>query len=158
MINFETYILIVVITSVFFGGVIKGSVGIGLSMFSVPIIAFFLPPTTAVMFLCFPILTANFFQMKVQKGIGSYRFLPMFIALVIGLFVGSNLILKINLSTISQIIAISIIFLVFVNFGFETPANASMREPHGKGAAKPRKKQQKRPRSFWHDGKHHIVK
>ena len=40
----------------------------------------------------------------------------------------------------------------------EEPGNASMREPHGKGAAKPRKKLQKRPRSFWHDGKHHIVK
>ena len=116
MINFEIYILIVVITSVFFGGVIKGAVGIGLSMFSVPIIAFFLPTTTAVMFLCFPILTANFFQMKVQKGIGSFRFLPMFIALVMGLFIGSNLILKINLSTISQIIAISIIFSAFMNF------------------------------------------
>ena len=40
----------------------------------------------------------------------------------------------------------------------EKPANISMKEPHGKGAAKPRKKLQKRPRSFWHDGKHHIVK
>ena len=40
----------------------------------------------------------------------------------------------------------------------EEPGNASMREPHGKGAAKPRKKQQKRPRSFWHDGKQNIVK
>jgi hypothetical protein len=38
------------------------------------------------------------------------------------------------------------------------PGNASMREPHGKGAAKPRKKQQKRPRSFWHDRKQDVVK
>ena len=40
----------------------------------------------------------------------------------------------------------------------EKPANVSMKEPHGKGAAKPRKKLQKRPRSFWHDGKQNIVK
>ena len=54
----------------------------------------------------------------------------------------------------------SINYLV-AKIGFDTaeePGNASMREPHGKGAAKPRKKQQKRPRSFWHDRKQNIVK
>ena len=53
------------------------------------------------------------------------------------------------------------IYYLLAKIGFDTtekPANVSMKEPHGKGAAKPRKKLQKRPRSFWHDGKHHIVK
>ena len=38
------------------------------------------------------------------------------------------------------------------------PGKALVRAPRGKVAAKPRKKQQKRPRSFWHDGKQNIAK
>ena len=116
MLHLEQDILIIIITSVFFGGIIKGAVGIGMSMFSVPIIAFFLPPTTSIMLLCFPVLITNILQMQILKGIGSYRFLPMFIALVIGLIIGGKLILEIDHSTISQIIAILIIISVIANF------------------------------------------
>jgi uncharacterized membrane protein YfcA len=38
---FELDIILIIFTSVFLGGIIKGTVGIGLSMFAVPIIAFF---------------------------------------------------------------------------------------------------------------------
>ena len=112
---FEIDIIIVVFMSVFFGAIIKGAVGIGMSMFSVPIIAFFLAPTTAMILLCVPVLITNILQMQIKKGIGSFRFFPMFIALILGIIVGCNLILKINLSTISQIIAVSIIFAAIIN-------------------------------------------
>ena len=69
--------LILIILSVFIGGIVKGSVGIGMSMFSVPIIAFFLPPTTAIILLCVPVLITNIIQMNIPKGIGSFRFFPM---------------------------------------------------------------------------------
>ena len=39
----------------------------------------------------------------------------MFIALIIGILIGCNLVLKIKLSIISQIIAISVIFAAVVN-------------------------------------------
>jgi len=112
---FELDIIIIIFTSVFLGGIIKGTVGIGLSMFAVPIIAFFLPPTTSMILLCFPVLVTNILQIEVQKGIGSYRFLPMFIALVVGILIGVNLIIEINHSLISKIIAISIIFAAIFN-------------------------------------------
>ena len=123
---FELDIIIIIFTSVFLGGIIKGTVGIGLSMFAVPIIAFFLPPTTSMILLCFPVLVTNILQIEVQKGIGSYRFLPMFIALVVGILIGVNLILEINHSWISKIIAISIIFaavfnLIGINFSEVKP-------------------------------------
>ena len=84
-------------------------------MISVPVIAFFIPPTKAIMLLCFPILCSNFLQMKVHKGIGSYRFAPMLFTLIIGLIIGGRLILEIELSTVSIIIAISIIAAAVVN-------------------------------------------
>ena len=112
---FEIDIIIIIFMSVFLGAIIKGAVGIGMSMFSVPIIAFFLPPTTAMILLCVPVLITNILQMQIKKGIGSFRFLPMFIALILGIIIGCNLILEINLSLISQIIAISIIFAAIIN-------------------------------------------
>ena len=112
---YEFDIVLTILISVFLGGIIKGTVGIGMSMFSVPIIAFFLPATSAIILLCIPVLITNIIQMKITKGIGSYRFFPMFIALIFGIIIGCKLILEINLSTISQIIAISIIFAAFMN-------------------------------------------
>ena len=107
--------MIVIFIAVFLGAVIKGAVGIGLSLFSVPIITFFLPPTSSMILLCIPVLITNILQMEIQKGIGSFRFGPMFIALVVGIILGCNLILHVELTTISQIIAISIIFAATVN-------------------------------------------
>ena len=108
--------LILIILSVFIGGIVKGSVGIGMSMFSVPIIAFILPPTKAMMLLCFPVIFTNFLQMDVKKGIGSFRFLPMFLALFLGLLIGGKLILSLSLNFISISIATVIIIFTSLNF------------------------------------------
>ena len=78
-------------------------------MFSVPLIAFILPPTKAMMLLCFPVIITNFIQMDIRRGISNYRFLPMFITLFIGILIGGKLILNLDLKTISIIIALTII-------------------------------------------------
>ncbi|MDC3116464.1 sulfite exporter TauE/SafE family protein [Alphaproteobacteria bacterium] len=113
---FETITLAVILCSVFFGGIVKGSVGIGMSMFSVPLIAFILPPTKAMMLLCFPVIVTNFIQMDIKRGISNYRFFPMFMTLFLGIIIGGKLILSLNLKTISIIIALTIIIFTLFNF------------------------------------------
>ena len=113
---FETITLALILCSVFFGGIVKGSVGIGMSMFSVPLIAFILPPTKAMMLLCFPVIVTNFIQMDIKRGISNSRFFPMFITLFLGILIGGKLILSLNLKTISIIIALTII--IFTSFNF----------------------------------------
>ena len=113
---FEIITFVVILCSVFFGGIVKGSVGIGMSMFSVPLIAFILPPTKAMMLLCFPVIVTNFIQMDIKRGISNSRFFPMFITLFLGILIGGKLILSLNLKTISLIIALSII--IFTSFNF----------------------------------------
>ena len=108
--------LSVIILAVFLGGIVKGSVGIGMSMFSVPIIALILPPTKAMMLLCFPVIFTNFLQMNIKQGIGSFRFLPMFLFLFLGLIVGGKLILSVDFNFISIAIALVIIFFTSLNF------------------------------------------
>jgi uncharacterized membrane protein YfcA len=113
---FEIITFVVILCAVFFGGIVKGSVGIGMSMFSVPLIAFILPPTKAMMLLCFPVIVTNFIQMDIKRGIGNSRFFPMFITLFLGILIGGKLILSLNLKTISIIIALTII--IFTSFNF----------------------------------------
>ena len=113
---FEIITFVVILCSVFLGGIVKGSVGIGMSMFSVPLIAFILPPTKAMMLLCFPVIVTNFIQMDIKRGISNSRFFPMFITLFLGILIGGKLILSLNLKTISIIIALTII--IFTSFNF----------------------------------------
>ena len=113
---FEIITFVVILCSVFFGGIVKGSVGIGMAMFSVPLIAFILPPTKAMMLLCFPVIVTNFIQMDIKRGISNSRFFPMFITLFLGILIGGKLILSLNLKTISIIIALTII--IFTSFNF----------------------------------------
>ncbi len=115
MLYIDQNILFIIILAIFCGGLVKGTLGVGMPMLAVPIIAFVLPPTTAMILLCFPILCSNFLQMNVQKGIGSYRFLPLILMLILGIIIGGRLILEIEMNTISIIIALSIISSAIVN-------------------------------------------
>ncbi len=85
-------------------------------MFSVPIIEFILPPNKAMMLLCVPVITTNFIQMNIKKGITDYRFFHMFLMLFVGILIGGKLILQLNFQTISIIIALTIILFTFINF------------------------------------------
>ena len=113
-------IVLVIILAVLAGGLVKGTLGFGMPMVALPIIAFIIPPTTAMILRCAPIFLTNFLQIKFKEGVSSYRFLPMFLSLVVGLIIGARLILEIDINTITQIIAVSIIFAALVNcFGFK---------------------------------------
>ena len=115
----DPILILIIILAVLGGGLVKGTLGFGMPMVALPIIAFFLPTTTAMIILCAPILITNFLQIKF-KGVSSYRFLPMFLSLIVGLIIGARLILEININTITQIIAVSIIFAALVNcFGIK---------------------------------------
>ena len=120
----DPIVVIVIILAVMAGGLVKGTIGFGMPMVALPLIAFAVPVTTAMIILCAPIFLTNFLQIKFKQGISSYRFLPMFLFLVIGLIIGARLILEINLNTITQIIAILIIFAAVINcFGFKINNN-----------------------------------
>ncbi len=117
-------IVIVIILAVMAGGLIKGTIGFGMPMVALPLIAFAVPVTTAMILLCAPIFLTNFLQIKFKQGVSSYRFLPMFLFLVVGLIIGARLILEIDINTITQIIAILIIFAAIINcFGFKINNN-----------------------------------
>ena len=125
----DPIVVIVIILAVMAGGLVKGTIGFGMPMVALPLIAFAVPVTTAMILLCAPIFLTNFLQIKFKQGISSYRFLPMFLFLVVGLIIGARLILEINLNTITQIIAILIIFAAVINcFGFKINNNINKKK------------------------------
>ena len=125
----DPIIILIIILAVLAGGIVKGTIGFGMPMVALPIIAFVITATTAMIILCAPILLTNFLQINFKQGVSSYRFLPMFISLIIGLIVGARLILEININTITQIIAVSIIFAALVNcFGIKITSINQKRE------------------------------
>ena len=77
----DPIIIFIIILAVLGGGLVKGTLGFGMPMVALPIIAFVLPATTAMMLLCAPILLTNFLQIKFKEGVSSYRFLPMFLSM-----------------------------------------------------------------------------
>ena len=54
--------------------------------------------------------------MNIKQGINNFRFLPMFLMLLLGILIGGKLILNLNFKTISIIIALTIIFFILINF------------------------------------------
>ena len=46
-------LILIIILSIIAGGLMKGILGLGMPMVAVPVIAYFLPPTTAMMLLAF---------------------------------------------------------------------------------------------------------
>ena len=97
----DPIIILIIILAVLAGGLVKGTIGFGMPMVALPIIAFVIPATTAMVILCAPIFLTNFLQIKFKQGVSSYSFLPMFLSLIIGLISGARLILEININTIT---------------------------------------------------------
>ena len=126
----DPIIVMIIILAVLAGGLIKGTLGFGMPMVALPIIAFTIPATTAMILLCAPIFLTNFLQIQFKQGISSYRFLPMFLFLVFGLIVGARLILEINLIVVSEKIItknpikkVLILSLLYLEFSFDVVIN-----------------------------------
>ena len=70
-------IVIIIILAVLAGGLVKGTIGFGKPMVALPLIAFIIPATTAMILLCAPILLTNFLQMKIKEGVTRFPLCSM---------------------------------------------------------------------------------
>ena len=69
----DPIIVIVIILAVMAGGLIKGTIGFGMPMVALPLIAFAVPVTTAMILLCAPIFLTNFLQIKFKHNYQNNR-------------------------------------------------------------------------------------
>ena len=115
MYYFDPNLILIIILSIIAGGLMKGILGLECHGCSSSYCIFFASNNCDDAALL-PNIEYKLSSNANTKGLGSLRFLPLLIFLVIGLIVGGRLIVEIELNTVSIIIAISIIFAALVNF------------------------------------------
>ena len=87
-------------------GTVKGTLGVGLPMVSVPIIASVTAPATAVALLVVPGFAANIWQ-AVQGGHQGYclkRFWPLLLALLVGTLIGARILVDVDPRIVTRLL------------------------------------------------------
>ncbi|MEX2643006.1 MAG: sulfite exporter TauE/SafE family protein [Acetobacterales bacterium] len=94
------------------GGLVKGTLGIGMPLTAMPILSLYLPLTTSVPVLALAMLASNFVQMfnggMVRES--AARFWPVLIALCAGLFAGTRILVAVD----QRVLFLALGTLVFV--------------------------------------------
>ncbi|MGP1255830.1 MAG: sulfite exporter TauE/SafE family protein [Kiloniellales bacterium] len=99
------------------GGIVKGTIGIGLPLVSVPLLALQLPVPTAIAILGLPVLISNFVQMHAGDSLRAAitRFWPLLAALICGILIGANLLAGIDQRRLSLILGSVVIVFALLN-------------------------------------------
>ena len=99
-------VVAVIVGAFLLAGTVKGTLGVGLPMVSVPIIASVTTPVTAVALLVVPGFTANIWQ-AVQGGHYGYclkRFWPLLLALVVGTLIGARILVDVDPRVVARLL------------------------------------------------------
>jgi len=118
------------------GGFIKGVLGIGTPLLTVPMMAFVLPAHHAIVIMAFPVVVANVWQVyDAQQPIAAIRrFWPAFAALVAGTWAGVEILTGIDEQTLLIVVGAAVICFTFLQGSarkvtiaskFEKPAGAA---------------------------------
>lgn len=93
------------------GGFIKGALGVGTPLLTVPMMAMVLPPQMAVVMMAMPVIVANVWQVKDAGHPGKtiVRFWPALTALLIGTFIGVKVLKGIDERMLLYIVGVVVI-------------------------------------------------
>ena len=109
-----TWLLCFMVVSFIAAGVVKGTLGVGLPLIAVPLLALILPPHTAISLMAVPVLASNLWQAVDAKHPVAYfkRFAPLSIALFFSTLISVRLAMALPTHLLSSLVAISIILAV----------------------------------------------
>ena len=93
------------------GGVIKGALGVGTPLLTVPLMALVLPPQLAVAVMAMPVVMANVWQAARAPRVGNVvsRFWPVFAAILIGSWAGVKILSHIDESALLMVVGVAVI-------------------------------------------------
>ncbi len=116
------------------GGLIKGALGVGTPLLTVPLMALVLPPQTAVAVMVAPVVVANLWQAarapRVDNVIG--RFWPTFAAILAGSWVGVYILARIDAQGLLIIVGVAVIVFALLQGSSRKPRiPAALEKPAG---------------------------
>jgi hypothetical protein len=93
------------------GGFIKGALGVGTPLLTVPMMAQVLPPQMAIAIMAVPVVVANLWQFAQADRSTPVvaRFWPTFIAILVGTWVGVKILSVINEKTLLVLVGVAVI-------------------------------------------------
>jgi len=93
------------------GGLVKGALGVGTPLLTVPMLAMVLPPQAAVTIMAVPVVVANLWQVKEAGSPRAtlIRFWPAFVALLAGTWIGVNILRGIDERLLLTIVGILVL-------------------------------------------------
>jgi hypothetical protein len=93
------------------GGFIKGALGVGTPLLTVPMMAQVLPPQMAIAIMAIPVVVANVLQFAQAERSTAVvaRFWPTFIAILIGTWIGVKILSTIDEKTLMFLVGVAVI-------------------------------------------------
>ena len=93
------------------GGFIKGALGVGTPLLTVPMMAQVLPPQMAIAIMAIPVVVANVWQFaQAERSVAVVnRFWPTFIAILVGTWIGVKILSVINETTLLIMVGVAVI-------------------------------------------------
>ena len=118
---FEQYTLSVLLwcaVALLCGGIIKGALGVGTPLLTVPLMALVLPPRLAVTIMVVPVIVANLWQALRAPRV-SYvikTFWPVFTAILVGTWLGVSIFAYLNEQALLLVVAVAVIVFAILQF------------------------------------------
>ena len=93
------------------GGFIKGALGVGTPLLTVPMMALVLPPQLAIAIMAIPVVVANLWQFSQAERSTAVvrRFWPTFVGILIGTWIGVKILSVIDEKTLLIVVGIAVI-------------------------------------------------
>ena len=112
MIEIELTVFICAMLSFFIGSVIKGTIGFGLPVITTPVLIFFLPLPEVIALQILSVFVGNIQQCWSTRNQAAIlkQFWPMVLANIIILFLGSRLLVQLDITILMPIIGFLVIY------------------------------------------------
>lgn len=123
------WVLFLVFIAFLGGGLIKGTLGVGLPLFAVPLLSLAIPAPTAIALLAVPVLMSNLWQ-AIDSGSArahALRFTPMLVTILVSTTLTVPLALTLSLRMLNILVASALLVAVFL-MAFQPPLQISARQ------------------------------
>jgi uncharacterized protein len=109
--EFDTLVIAWCAFALFCGGLIKGTLGVGTPLLTVPLMALVLPAQMAVILMAVPVVVANVWQAfkagRLQAA--AARFWPSFVTILLGTYLGVTILAMINEQALLLVVGVVVI-------------------------------------------------
>ncbi|MCH8104189.1 MAG: sulfite exporter TauE/SafE family protein [Proteobacteria bacterium] len=109
--EFDFWIIVWCFFALCCGGFIKGALGVGTPLLTVPMMAMVVPPQTAIAIMAIPVVVANLWQFsQAERSISVVkRFWPALVGILVGTWIGVKILSTIDEHTLLILVGIAVI-------------------------------------------------